>query len=374
MLAEERDEPPERPAGRHVIANDIRRERLRRQQQDGRRIVRMLFPEIFQPAGKLVQQHGVLLVLRHRLELMVRVEVGLRDHHRQRPFRDLLIPVPEDQGPDHRPEKRQRGPGHRRDAGFSVPDGGEPSVGERHHQPEHRQRRGPDPQRTAEGARELIPLDQGGRAGEGVPQDQPGPGNLPDREIILLPGDPGRGQEQIRQSRPAAAEPALRPTEQAENQRHLQRIGQHGENPAADRRVAHPERRHRVPRDERPVMPPPEMLQSLRVRHPLHAQQRHEPQQRQPAEPLHQERHAHQQHEQRRQAQQQNRPVLLHNWTKLLPFHRNSKELPPQRMRSRYRLALGTGSRRIRSTRRFFQVWTVLSFPTSIKAEMSGAS
>ena len=46
----------------------------------------------------------------------------------------------------------------------------------------------------------------------------------------------------------------------------------------------------------------------------------------------------------------------------------------PQRIRSRYRLALAAGSRRIRVTRRLFQSWIVRSFATPIKAAISGAS
>ena len=88
----------------------------------------MLFPEIFQPVGELVQQDGGLLVLRHRLELMVRIEVGLCDYHRHRFLRNLLIAVPEDQGPDHGPEKGQHGPEDRSEPRFPVPAGGEPSV------------------------------------------------------------------------------------------------------------------------------------------------------------------------------------------------------------------------------------------------------
>ena len=175
IRAEEGNETPESPAGRNFVAEDIRSERLRREQEDGRRIVRMRFPHLPQPAGELVQQHGVLLVLRHRLELVVRVEVRLRDHHRQRPLRHLLVPVPDHQGADHRPEKRQHGPGQRREAGLPVPGSREPSVGKGHHEPEHRQGRSPHPQRAAEGSRELIPLHEGWRRGEGIPQHQPRP-------------------------------------------------------------------------------------------------------------------------------------------------------------------------------------------------------
>ena len=241
---------------------------------------------VLQGLPDLSFQDGVLLALAEGFEFVVRVDVGLDGEYFQR-FAFFFIPVPDDDGTDHRDDQDQRIAAGGGETGLPVP-AEEAAVGQGAQQAEETQVAGPDPEGSAERAGIFIPLGKGQRPGERVSEGQPGPGDL-GAEIEPFPGNPGGGQEEVGN---AAPEHLLAAAEEGEDDRHLQRIRQDGENAAADGGVADPEGRQGVPEDEDAVVPEPQPFHAGFRADLLHAEQGHEPEQGGPAAVRDQERNA----------------------------------------------------------------------------------
>ena len=287
MRLEERKEGLVGRTFRNGVGDDVSREGFRSQQENGGQGVTAV-----QGLFELLAEDGVLLGLRHPAEFVVRVDIGLGDNHFQLfPVRPAA--VPDDGGSGHRRKQDQHGGGDGGDARLAVPAAPAP-VGERDHQPEQGQVHGPDPEGAAEGAGVLVPLDKAGRPGEGVAEHEPRPGDLGKGQVPALPRDPCGSEEKIGEDPTLAP---LDPAEGAEYQRHLERVGQDGENASADRGVADPEGRHGIPEDEGAVMPPPETAHPRLRGDPFQAEQRDQPDEGRPAETVHEEGEAHQDRE-----------------------------------------------------------------------------
>ena len=236
----------------------------------------------------LLQETEILLFLRKGFKFLVRVQIGLADDHLQR----LAGCVKPAAGrPDHGPEKGQGRARQGGDAGLGIP-AGHPAVGQGYHQAEKGQVGRPHPQRTTQGAQHRIPLHQGGGIGKSIAQHQPWPGDFGRGEVKTLPGYPGGGQVQVRHGTAAAA---LHPAEAAQYQRHLQGVGQDGEDGPAHRSFSHPPGGDGVPQHKSSVMPPPEVPDFVFGGQALHDQKRQQAHQGGPAHVRHQPGQAHEQ-------------------------------------------------------------------------------
>ena len=154
-----------------------------------------------------------LLFLGHGHELMIWIEIRLDQDDIKR-FPALTIGMPLDGRPYHGSEKDQDG-GYQGSRSRFAPQPGESSVGESGHQPENSQIRRPYPQGSAKAPQGIIPLRKPYGSGKCIAEDEPGPGDLGDCQIILFPCNPGCGKENIRQD---SLHSTLGPAEKAENQ------------------------------------------------------------------------------------------------------------------------------------------------------------
>ena len=248
MLVQELNEAPPGGAGLVGVDDDVVGESLRSHYEErrggcpGREGVL-----------RYIDEDGVLLALVKELELLVRVDVGLAYKHVELALGDFLIATADDGGGYRGADEQQREAADCGYARLGVPalraaltQGGDEA--------EQREVAGPDPERAAEGAGVLVPLHEPGGTGEGVAQHEPGPGYLR-AEIRSLPGYPSSGQEDVGER---TSKLFLGKAEQSEDQRHLEGVGQDGEDAAADRGPAYPKRGECVPKDESTVMPGPE--------------------------------------------------------------------------------------------------------------------
>ena len=283
MLPREGGHPPVGMAQHGIVGPDVGGEGLGGQDQQRLQGVLMLADR----PGGLVEEDGILLLLGHRREFVVRVDVRLEDCDIER-FVRLVIAPPDPQRAGDRQCNGYRQGNDGRGPGLRVPPA-PGAVGQGGHQAEERQVDRPDPERAAERTGELVPLHQRKRAGESVAKDQPGPGYLGGIEVILLPGDPGGGQKDVGED--VAFEAFFDPSEQAEDQGHLQGVGQRGEDAAADGGVADPEGRGKVPDQEEGVVEKPEAAFLLQRGQPFGREQRNKCEEHHPSAAGHQKGH-----------------------------------------------------------------------------------
>ena len=136
-------------------------------------------------AGHQVDELCVQAALRFDAVFVERVDIGLQDNDFQRILRFLVRGVA-----DFRAEDRDDEDGGGCDA---VAEAAAALAAAQ--QQEEQAVAEQDPEGSAHGARDLIPLDEPGGCGECVAEAEPGPGEF-DVEVDVFPREPGDGEEQ----------------------------------------------------------------------------------------------------------------------------------------------------------------------------------
>ena len=243
-------------------------------------------------AGHQFDEPCVQAALRFDAVFVERIDIGLDDNDFQRVVGFLVGGVA-----DFRAEDGDNDHGGCGDA-VAEASAALAAVQQQEEQPVAEQ----DPERTAQGARDFIPLDEPGGGGEGVAEAEPGPGDF-NVEVDVFPREPGDGEKEQRQGVSServlfpAADDAADGAEDGEDGGHLEGVEQQGCDGTGRRYEPDPEGREGIEEQEGRVVVPEGVPDLVFAQHAVEEEEGNEADEGDEAEAGDQEGNAHQQAE-----------------------------------------------------------------------------